>query len=1005
MVKKFLFIILLLVMASSVYGQTYDFTDGLVSYYPMEDTSYPVLDNAGNNHLEIRSGTPDLDVTGKVGQGIDFESSSSEALANYSQVVSGYPFTLAGWFKPESNGALTGLVDLSDLSSTNINYQITRLATNKPYVYARNGGSDSGCSGGTDMTSANGWRHVVGVFSSDTNRTLYVDGVEICSATDSRTFNSAVDVLTLGAYGDATPAAYFDGVMDEIAIYNRTLNTSEIERLVDCGNNNTKLNTDACNTGNFTAPPPNSISISYPSEGITFQRHNSTTGEIKVVGTYIGNITSIEASFDGSAYTTIDSSPSGNTFTGYFNVSSLTQGNLIVRTNNASVNSTVNNISIGDLYTTGGQSNGDGRGTTLNNLNSTNPFFVFVYKLDDSLTLGDDPTSSQGIAQGSAWVRLANNLTQTQNIPIGLITTTEGSTSIDDWNSANFNDLIQQIREYTNGTMKVKTLLFDQGEEDVVAGELGNYATYKNKLKNMSDQFILQTNIAETVLVRQLGAFTTASRNPLDNIRKAQRDLWIENNNISCGGLSYDIDLGDTVHFKTDSQMEAFSNRWIGAVNSAFYGIDNCRGAILTEVNFDISNTNLTFIFDKNITISDYLGNAGTLARNIWINDSGTILNYTNISKITISNNIAYVNISSPISTGAEIRIGSGNDNYGQDVIRSSDTNLPAEALTYTFDTTPPNSISNLTTDSRGTSWIYWIWDNPVVDFFQAIIYIDDINVQNTTNAYYNATGLSQDTNYTITIHTKDLEGNVNDTDVNNTASTLSAANPIVLTLVQPNNGITVDRDWMYIEYNVTGGVGNLVNCTLYGDNNNPPTTVLQTNNSLDTTSGATVTYNWSSQDYSLKYWKVECTDGATTESSQRSFTTRMRITSLTGSTGEVGWVYFSWTNPTNSEFTTNHYWIDNVYQGTTVNNFFNETGVANGTTVRINVTPTNGVYNGTQSTTTGSTASSPSGWDDCQGFNYPFCTAKYDGTYRACGRNTISRSTCETNGWRILGE
>jgi hypothetical protein len=88
-------------------------------------------------------------------------------------------------------------------------------------------------------------------------------------------------------------------------------------------------------------------------------------------------------------------------------------------------------------------------------------------------------------------------------------------------------------------------------------------------------------------------------------------------------------------------------------------------------------------------------------------------------------------------------------------------------------DTTPPNSITNLMNISRTTSSIYWTWTNPTdLDFSEVIIYIDGINVLNTSNNYYNATGLTSNTSYTITIHTKDLTGNVNMNDVSNTAST-----------------------------------------------------------------------------------------------------------------------------------------------------------------------------------------------------------------------------------------
>lgn len=71
-------------------------------------------------------------------------------------------------------------------------------------------------------------------------------------------------------------------------------------------------------------------------------------------------------------------------------------------------------------------------------------------------------------------------------------------------------------------------------------------------------------------------------------------------------------------------------------------------------------------------------------------------------------------------------------------------------------DTIPPSSITNLANQSAGTAWIYWTWTNPVdIDFNSSIIYINSIWKTNTSVNFYNATGLNEGTEYTITIHTK----------------------------------------------------------------------------------------------------------------------------------------------------------------------------------------------------------------------------------------------------------
>ncbi|MBR9706141.1 hypothetical protein GOV14_03845 [Candidatus Pacearchaeota archaeon] len=88
-------------------------------------------------------------------------------------------------------------------------------------------------------------------------------------------------------------------------------------------------------------------------------------------------------------------------------------------------------------------------------------------------------------------------------------------------------------------------------------------------------------------------------------------------------------------------------------------------------------------------------------------------------------------------------------------------------------DTTPPGSITNLHVYDKSYDWIEWVWDNPTdLDFYQNIIFIDGSEVHRTSNNYYKAIDLNEDTRYTITVHTMDLTGNINDFDVSNTART-----------------------------------------------------------------------------------------------------------------------------------------------------------------------------------------------------------------------------------------
>lgn len=86
---------------------------------------------------------------------------------------------------------------------------------------------------------------------------------------------------------------------------------------------------------------------------------------------------------------------------------------------------------------------------------------------------------------------------------------------------------------------------------------------------------------------------------------------------------------------------------------------------------------------------------------------------------------------------------------------------------------TIPGSIKNLTMHSKDLNWIYWTWTNPPdTDFANNIVYLNGINVLNTTDNFYKAVNLQQNEIYTITIHTINSFGKINDTDILNTTRT-----------------------------------------------------------------------------------------------------------------------------------------------------------------------------------------------------------------------------------------
>ena len=133
-----------------------------------------------------------------------------------------------------------------------------------------------------------------------------------------------------------------------------------------------------------------------------------------------------------------------------------------------------------------------------------------------------------------------------------------------------------------------------------------------------------------------------------------------------------------------------------------------------------------------------------------------------------------------------------------------------------TPDTHPPATITNLTTEAKADTWIYWTWTNPSEDFHHVEIYINCEWKVNTSYDYYNATGLNRSTAYNIFIRTVDAAGNINTTWVNDIETTLTDSTPPTVTLVAPSDNSTwTTSNFVNFIFNVTDE-SDIANCTLY---------------------------------------------------------------------------------------------------------------------------------------------------------------------------------------------
>ncbi len=132
---------------------------------------------------------------------------------------------------------------------------------------------------GTTALNDNTWHHVVGVFNT-TNILIYVDGLQEGINTLS-SLPSLANGLYIGKRG-VTDSLYFNGSIDEVAIFNRSLSAAEVSQLYAMGAAKLGLQARSCDdsacAGEQWAGPAGNGSVEIPSPAFPSFTYQNTTG-------------------------------------------------------------------------------------------------------------------------------------------------------------------------------------------------------------------------------------------------------------------------------------------------------------------------------------------------------------------------------------------------------------------------------------------------------------------------------------------------------------------------------------------------------------------------------------------------------------------------------------------------------------------------------------------------------------------------------------------------------
>ncbi len=214
------------------------FLDNKVAYWKLNETSGIIAsDSSGNGNDGTLVGNANWTAGRICGGALDLDGNGDYVkTANTTTGLNFAPgsFSVSGWIYPRQ--VTGGWRTILEYDRDNIDKNRFGLWLNSEGKFHFRVGRDTKNS--NQILTSNQWYLLTATYDSiSKTMSLYIDGQFDSSGTHSNGFNSAnVTKLTIGVRG-SEDAEYFDGLVDDIRIYNRALSASEVQALADMGKN------------------------------------------------------------------------------------------------------------------------------------------------------------------------------------------------------------------------------------------------------------------------------------------------------------------------------------------------------------------------------------------------------------------------------------------------------------------------------------------------------------------------------------------------------------------------------------------------------------------------------------------------------------------------------------------------------------------------------------------------------------------------------------------------
>jgi Concanavalin A-like lectin/glucanases superfamily len=226
MCKKSLLLFVCVLVLGPAWSAFAALDPSLVGWWPLDDGAGTVaIDATGNGNDGTINGTPQW-VPGMIGGALEFNGSDNYIDCGDSPTfIIPVNITIACWIKVNAfTTNWQAIVTTGDGS-----WRVHRSSSSNNVAWGTSGVAPTDLTGTTDVSTGD-WFHIAATYDG-TQKILYINGAVDATSDSTGNIGDSTYNVNIGENNQAT-GRYFDGIIDDVQIYNRALSEAEVNKIM-----------------------------------------------------------------------------------------------------------------------------------------------------------------------------------------------------------------------------------------------------------------------------------------------------------------------------------------------------------------------------------------------------------------------------------------------------------------------------------------------------------------------------------------------------------------------------------------------------------------------------------------------------------------------------------------------------------------------------------------------------------------------------------------------------